>query len=62
MRLDEILDHSLSFCWNAALMLDIQCQALLKRMVFEIWSNYHMVVNQLDASGSLRPKVILAGK
>ena len=25
MRLDGILDHSLSFCWNAALMRDIQC-------------------------------------
>ena len=24
MRLDGILDHLLSFCWNAALMLDIQ--------------------------------------
>ena len=32
MRLDGILDHSLSFYWNKALMLDIQCQALLNRM------------------------------
>ncbi|RVW81965.1 Retrovirus-related Pol polyprotein from transposon TNT 1-94 [Vitis vinifera] len=26
MRLDGILDHLLSFCWNVALMRDIQCQ------------------------------------
>ena len=34
-RYDETgrnLDHSLSFCWNATLMLDIQCQTLLNRM------------------------------
>ncbi|KAL6336302.1 hypothetical protein AAG906_014471 [Vitis piasezkii] len=34
-RYDETgrnLDHSLSFYWNATLMLDIQCQTLLNRM------------------------------
>ena len=35
---------------------------LCVRMVFEIRLNYHMVVSQLDASGSLKLNMTLMGK